>query len=294
MDSSKTPAPAVTDAISAVVALIEQAMRSLANGDPLQARALLDRAHAIADAARCKPDAGSATLSQSPRIQVRTLGAFSVTIDGHPIKTGRKQPRRPLELLKALIVFGGHQVPQATLADVLWPEYDGDHAHNALTAALHRLRYLLRVPGALVVCEGRVSLDPQRICVDAFDADVLMRDLQSTGIARHGSLDALFALYHGPFLPDDTGIPWTDRLRERLRQRFSACVGSAAATLERAGRLTDAHALYRRAAVIDDCAPRLHDGMLRCAEQIDAGLLSARSLSAFAGLASSGATARAD
>lgn len=294
MDSSKTPAPAVTDAMSALVALIEQARQKLADGEPSEALRILDRTRTIADAIVREPDAGNPPHSQAPRIQVRTLGAFSVTIDGHPIKTGRKQPRRPLELLKALIVFGGHQVPQTTLADVLWPEYDGDHAHNALTAALHRLRYLLRVPGALVVCEGRVSLDPKKAYVDAFDADVLMRELQSTGTARHGGIDALFALYRGPFLPDETGVPWTDRQREQLRQRFSATVGSAASALERAGRLSDAHALYRRAAAIDDCAPRLHDGMLRCAERIDAGLISARSLSAFVSLASGGAAAHAD
>ena len=271
MDAAKTPALTGTGAGDDVLALIEEAQRCLRFGDARGALAALERALCMIASTQRSLEPDPATTPPAPRVRIRTLGGFAVTVDGQPLHLGRKLPRRPLELLKAIIVFGGRQIPQDTLADALWAGFDGDHAHNALTAALHRLRYLLRVPGALVVCNGRVSLHSAKVEVDAFEADTLMRDLQSVSPVRRPAVDALLALYRGPFLPDELHVPWTERMRERLRQRFCACIGDTATGLERAGRIGDAHSLYRRAVAVDDCAPRLHDGMLRCARQIDTG-----------------------
>ena len=270
MDAAKTPALTGTGAGDDVLALIDEAQRCLGIGDARGALAALEHVLRVIASKQHGPEPDTATTPPAPRVRIRTLGGFAVTVDGQPLHVGRKLPRRPLELLKAIIVFGGRQIPQDTLADALWPGFDGDHAHNALTAALHRLRYLLRVPGALVVCNGRVTLHSAKVKVDAFDADTLMRDLQSVSPVRGSGVDALLALYRGPFLPDELHVPWTDRMRERLRQRFCACIADTATGLERAGRIGDAHSLYRRAvAADDDCAPRLHDGVLRCAQQID-------------------------
>lgn len=271
MDAAKTPALTGTGAGDDGLALIEEAQRCLRFGDARGALAALERALCMIASTQRSLEPDPATTPPAPRVRIRTLGEFAVTVDGQPLHLGRKLPRRPLELLKAIIVFGGRQIPQDTLADALWAGFDGDHAHNALTAALHRLRYLLRVPGALVVCNGRVSLHSAKVEVDAFEADTLMRDLQSVGPVRGPGVDALLALYRGPFLPDELHVPWTERMRDRLRQRFCACIGDTATGLERAGRIGDAHSLYRRAVAVDDCAPRLHDGMLRCARQIDTG-----------------------
>ncbi len=270
MDANKTQAHTRAGADDDVLTLMEQSWRCIDAGNARDALALLERLlDLIADRHR-EPRPDTARVPSAPRVRIRTLGGFAVTVDGQPPHIGRKVPRRPLDLLKAIIVFGGQQIPQDTLADVLWPGFDGDHAHNALTAALHRLRYLLRVPGALVVCDGRVTLDSTRVKVDAFEADSLMRDLQSAATTPGAGVEALLALYRGPFLPEELHVPWTDRMRDRLRQRFSACIAGAATTLEGHGRIADAHTLYRRAVAVDDCAPRLHDGLLRCALQIEA------------------------
>lgn len=282
MNTIGTSAQTGTAADDDVLALLEQAQRDIGGGDAHGALAAIERVLCVI-ASRLRvtaPDTG--TTPPAPRVRIRTLGDFAVTVDGEPLHTGRKVPRRPLELLKAIIVFGGQQIPQDTLADALWPGFDGDHAHNALTAALHRLRYLLRVPGALAVCDGRVTLHVTKVKVDAFEADALMRDLQFSGANRGIGVDALLALYRGPFLPDEQHVPWTDRMRDRLRQRFSTCIAGAATALEHAGHIGDAHALYRRAVAVDDCAPRLHDGLLRCALQMEAAQPPKTRLPAFA------------
>ena len=269
-----------------VLALLELAYCRVGDGDAHGALILLERAlRAISATPRVAAERQRDSLAQ-PRIHIRTLGGFAVTIDGQPLRTGRKLPRRPLDLLKAIIVFGSQPTHQDTLADALWPELDGDHARNALTAALHRLRHLLLVPGAVAVCDRHVALDPNLVRVDAFEADAHMRVMQAAGPADTAMLESLFGLYRGPFLPDEFHLPWTDRLRGRLRQRFCACVASAASALEDEGGIEDARLLYRRAVALDDGAARLHDGMLRYARLIDGdipGVLRARHPAAFAG-----------
>jgi len=47
----------------------------------------------------------------------------------------------------ALIAMGGRQVPQTRLADLLWPDAEGDAAYRALITTLQRLRRLIGEPG---------------------------------------------------------------------------------------------------------------------------------------------------
>jgi LuxR family transcriptional regulator, maltose regulon positive regulatory protein len=73
-------------------------------------------------------------------VKILTFGKFELTVDEHPIVFSRKVQQRPLELLKALIAFGGTAVPETTLTDALWPDAEGDAAHQAFGVTLHRLR----------------------------------------------------------------------------------------------------------------------------------------------------------
>src|SRR5215831_2434604 len=52
-----------------------------------------------------------------PPIRIRALGGFEVLIDGVPFVSGIKPQRRPLDLLKALLIANGHSVGAAELAD---------------------------------------------------------------------------------------------------------------------------------------------------------------------------------
>lgn len=76
-------------------------------------------------------------------VQVFTFGRFSVLADGTPLVFCRKTPKRPVALLKVILAFGGRDVSEHRLAEALWPDDDGDAAHDALAVNLHRLRRLL-------------------------------------------------------------------------------------------------------------------------------------------------------
>ena len=84
------------------------------------------------------------------------------------VEFGRKVQRRPLALLKTLISLGGRNVSEARLTELLWPDADGDLAHQSFTAALSRLRKLLGTDDALVLKDGRLSLSNRHCWVDAW------------------------------------------------------------------------------------------------------------------------------
>ncbi|MEA2690282.1 MAG: hypothetical protein QOJ39_3235 [Candidatus Eremiobacteraeota bacterium] len=65
-----------------------------------------------------------------------------------------------LALLAALAVEG-HAVGREQLVDRLWPDLQGDSAHNALKMCVHRTRQQLADPGAVIVSRGGYALAPE-------------------------------------------------------------------------------------------------------------------------------------
>lgn len=59
-------------------------------------------------------------------IKIHTLGKFEIIKDGRPLVFAGKVQKKPLEILKAVIAFGGRDVPVDTITDALWPDADGD------------------------------------------------------------------------------------------------------------------------------------------------------------------------
>jgi DNA-binding SARP family transcriptional activator len=207
------------------------------------------------------PRTGS-VVPPTSRVALRTLGGFDLIIDGSPLAVGKKPARRTLALLKAIVAFGGRNVCRSSIADALWPDVDGDRAQNALEVALHRLRMRLGVPEAVVSQQGCLSLNPDLVWVDAFA-------LCSTAEAVHpepgcGPVERAFALYRGPFLPQDSDCAWSARMRDRLRARFASVVAGAAAALESRSRPEEANKLYQRGIDADDEVLAFHDGLARC------------------------------
>ena len=100
-------------------------------------------------------------------LRVRTLGSFEVLVHDEPLAFGRKAPKKTLALLKALIARGG-SAPDGVLIDQFWPDEQGDAAAKSLGAAVHRLRTLLGVPGAVGQHGGQLSLERELVWVEAW------------------------------------------------------------------------------------------------------------------------------
>jgi tetratricopeptide (TPR) repeat protein len=153
-------------------------------------------------------------------LHVRTIGRFEVRIHGHVIAWGRKAPRKCVELLKALVANGSDDVPESVLTDALWPEEEGDVAHNRYAVTLMRLRRLLGDPTLLRQQNGRLSLDPDRSWVDVqrWERALATRHpdpRHEAGPTQNWSPE--------DFLPEDADAPWAQPMRRKLRhaQQFA-------------------------------------------------------------------------
>jgi LuxR family transcriptional regulator, maltose regulon positive regulatory protein len=96
-------------------------------------------------------------------VRIRAFGAFSLEIEDRAVSFSGKAPKKPLELLKALVAMGGTNVDIGWLGDQLWPETEGDAARDAFHVTHSRLRKLLPMEGVLILSEGKLSLNPARV-----------------------------------------------------------------------------------------------------------------------------------
>jgi hypothetical protein len=195
--------------------------------------------------------------------RVQTLGGFRLLRHGEPLAAaGGKAQRRPLELLKVLIALGGERVAEELITDAMWPRIDGDSAHRSFTSTLHRLRKLLGEDRALVLHEGKLSLDARFFWVDAWAYERLLGELDAALSPGRASaapelaerLGArLLELYRGPFLAGEADEPWSLRPRERWHARYARALDGLGRFWEDAGQAGRAREFRDRA----QDAPRL-------------------------------------
>ena len=99
-------------------------------------------------------------------LRIYTLERFEIIKDGKPLVFSGKAPKKPLEMLKTLIALGGKDISEEGLADALWPDADGDLAHQSFATTLKRLRELLGGKDAIRLSGGLVSINPAYCWVD--------------------------------------------------------------------------------------------------------------------------------
>jgi DNA-binding SARP family transcriptional activator len=194
--------------------------------------------------------------------KIYTLGRFALVKDGQPLAFAGRAQSKPLELLKAVIALGGRQVNAAHLGGLLWPDADGDAAQRAFDTTLHRLRRLLGHEQALILSDGKLSLNPAVCWVDAWVFERLMGRLdlflkQSRTDAEHRDTIAdlaarLAAIHRGPFLGRDQQEGWAIAPRERLHNRMLFLLGALGRYWESAGDWERAADIYHKAIDVHD------------------------------------------
>lgn len=210
---------------------------------------------------RLMPQTPPLTLETWPWVlRVTTLGGFRLLKHGEPLASSGKAQRRPLELLKVLIAYGGEGVSEERIADAMWPRIPGDSAHRSFTSTLHRLRKLLGEDKALVLHEGKLSLDRRWFWTDvwAFEAQAvalegaLQRDATSASPAQvRQATERMFALYRGPFLAGEVDPAWLIERRERMRGQFARIVAAAGRYWKEVGELQQAIEVQERCREVD-------------------------------------------
>jgi DNA-binding SARP family transcriptional activator len=225
-----------------------------------------------------KFDASRSALADWPwPFRVYTLGRFRLLKGDAEVTFTGKGQRRPLELLKALIAYGGRQVSEERLAEALWPRIEGDSAHRSFTTTLHRLRKLLGEDRALVLAEGKLTLDGRYVWVDTWGfeqatarTDELLRGAREQAEPERlaAAVDRLLALYAGPFLADEPEASWSLALRERLRSRFVRVVGELGRYWREHAEPERALTLYERALEADDQSESFYRHLMLCYSEL--------------------------
>lgn len=196
-------------------------------------------------------------------IRLRMLGALAVDIDEAPLTFTGKAPRKPLELLQAIVAFGAKGVSAETLSNALWPDSEADAADTSLRVTLSRLRKLLKNEEAIVFSEGKIGLDERLCWTDVGSLERVFAQIEAlqSGPAAEGAetlAARLLDLYHGGFLEKEREQPWMLPLRETLRRRFIGAVGTVGERLEKNGTPERALALYERALAQDKVAEPIY------------------------------------
>ena len=206
-------------------------------------------------------------------VRVSTFGRFTLETDGHPIRFSGKVQQRPLAMLKALVAFGGEGVSEHQLADALWPDADGDAAHQSFKITLHRLRRLLANENAIALEGGLVSLNRQCCWVDAWAFERLLEradaaDQRGQAAEMLRSTEKALVLYRGAFLTFDQSASWTLPLRERLHRRFLRAVARLARHWEDAGDWQKAIEWYERGLAVDELTEDFYRRQMHCYQRL--------------------------
>jgi DNA-binding SARP family transcriptional activator len=232
----------------------------------LQAGIEVDYARSLIKRRGLAPEAPPLSIKGWPwAFRVHTLGGFRLLRHDEPMAAEGKAQRRPLELLQVLIAQGGERVPEERVTEALWPRIDGDSAHRSFTSTLHRLRKLLGEDRAVLLHEGKLTLDRRYVWTDARAFEELVAEIDAATRPTRagpdaGRLDAyaerLLDLYRGPFLASEAEAAWQLERRERLRSGFARAAAALRRCWEQAGQAQRAADFSEKCFEIDPLARR--------------------------------------
>jgi|GEM_PF-2425701 two-component SAPR family response regulator len=207
------------------------------------------------------------TEHRPPLIKIFTLGRFGLLMDEEPLRFRGKTPEKQLALLKAIIAYGGREVPAEQLSEALWPDADGDVVCSSFRTTLHRLRHLLRSDCAIQTKDGKVSIDAKYCWVDAWRFQRMATEADSMWYKeRHGCSDKGYEAcrkkalilseqainsYGGDFLAGDIRYSWAIPMRERLKDKCIKLISKVSTCYEHSRQWKKARECYSRGLEID-------------------------------------------
>ncbi|OGQ07917.1 MAG: hypothetical protein A2026_22245 [Deltaproteobacteria bacterium RBG_19FT_COMBO_46_12] len=202
-------------------------------------------------------------------IKVYTLGRFEIIKDGMPIRFSRKVQKKPLSMLKALIALGGREVREEQIADLLWPESDGDASHLSFLTTLHRLRQLLGHEKAIQYREGRLTLNDRYCWLDIWAFEHILAQAESQwkeGITESAvrAVEKALDMYRGSFLVEDAEQTWAISMRERLKSKFLRILNHLANYWVEVGHLEKAVECGQKGLEANDLIEELYQQLMTC------------------------------
>ncbi len=220
-------------------------------------------------------------------IKIHTLGRFEIIKDDIPLAPSRKEQKKPLEMLKALITAGADGMAIEQMTDLLWPDAEGDMAHKSFEITLLRLRRIIGSEKAVRLYGGILIIDRNICLVDVWCFKNLLETIEEyeynkppltlplpggerVRVRGKKTDDALrlyekaISMYKGHFLPSDTHHEWTISLRENLRNRFHRLVIRAGASMEKSNNHERAAEYFQKGLEIDPLCEDFYQHLILC------------------------------
>jgi LuxR family maltose regulon positive regulatory protein len=210
-------------------------------------------------------------------IRIYALGSFRLLRDDEPIEFSGKGQQKPLTMLKALIAFGGREVSEERLIDLLWPDAEGDLGHKSFEVTLLRLRRLLCKEGAVQLKGGALSLDPRYCWIDVWALEDIIgrtRETWSEAGAAGATPETVrlwekaIEMYKGHFLESDSQQPWTAGMRERMRSGVLRIIAVMGRQYESEARWEQAAECYQKGIETDDLAEEFYRSLMGCFDRL--------------------------
>jgi len=206
-------------------------------------------------------------------VRIYTLGRFGLLVDDKPLQFSKKMQKKPIEMLKIIISIGGREVKEEEITDLLWPEAEGDAGHSAFTTTMQRLRRLLGNEDAILIKEGKVTLNPRYCHVDtwAFErlisrADELWKENKESEAIQIS--EKAINIYKGNYLKEDMMQPYTLSMRERLKGKFTRSLIRTGRYYEDAGSIKKAAEYYQKGIDVDNLCEEICQRLMLCYQRL--------------------------
>ena len=219
------------------------------------------------------PDTSS-TIEEWPwLIKIYTFGQCRFQDDEQRLGFTAKLNRKPLELFKVIIAYGGTEIDEGILAETLWPGVDSEYSLRSLTTTIHRLRKFIGDDRVILVQDRLISLDKKYCWLDVWAFENLAQEIDlliSSGQNNIGQdqvtrlIEKIFQLYRGPFMASEADKIWYISPREKLRDKFLHSLNSIAHYLEKRGDFEKALECYQQGIKVDNLAEGLYRGLMLC------------------------------
>jgi len=196
--------------------------------------------------------------------KVEVCGNFRLEAKGQLVSARSGGQKKVLELLKCIIAMGGNNIRVDRLADVLWPEADGDGARNSLKTTVYRLRKMIGCNDVVRVRNGLVSLDEETCWTDLGAFYSLLESFPALDNVSNENLQRALDMIRGPLLVDDEEQPWMLGPRRKLAHRVHAVVMELGERQEAASQWRSAIETYRSGLQFDHTDEQVCRHLMHC------------------------------
>jgi DNA-binding SARP family transcriptional activator len=190
-------------------------------------------------------------LRRTTPVYIRCLGKFGITMDGRTINVSGWEGKQTGRVLKAIIALGGVDIPIERVADLLWPDSDGDRALGAFKVSLSRLRKSLQKihPDKpwIMVKNGKLSLNTSVCTVDCAVFSTRAAAILGGSAGDEENIREALSLYSGNFLSDEPHEPWQTQKGDKLLRRYVEMVLLLAELLRMQNRRDEESACLHKA-----------------------------------------------